>query len=217
EMEAAQLETIIERTAIRAAEKTEETVLVQIKKLAVTVARDTCREMSTELDTRMEELGSNASLFGGSTGSTAGSVHGGAGGGSFDYGGDNRMRHVAGSVDITGFVEDWKAAKFYNAVGTLNLPKVQLKPDYSKIGALRQPSGEWVKDPTGHANLLAQAFSDKFHLLDREYNECSRTRSVEATWDTGLAAALSAEGAESVLRALREGSAADPDLLPTRI
>eukprot|EP00959_Pyramimonas_sp_CCMP1952_P196712 4113328-Pyramimonas_sp.AAC.1 len=108
EMEAAQLETIIERTAIRAAEKTEETVLVQIKKLAVTVARDTCREMSTELDTRMEELGSNASLFGGSTGSTAGSVHGGAGGGSFDYGGDNRMRHVAGSVDITGFVEDWK-------------------------------------------------------------------------------------------------------------
>eukprot|EP00959_Pyramimonas_sp_CCMP1952_P065924 1376437-Pyramimonas_sp.AAC.1 len=41
EMEAAQLEALIERTARRAAEKTGQTALEQVKEVAATVARDT--------------------------------------------------------------------------------------------------------------------------------------------------------------------------------
>ena len=102
DMEANQLEDLIQRTADRVAEKTGETVMAQVKEVAAKVAKDTCREMMNEFDTRMKKLEGNASLNGGST---AGSVYGG-GGGSSSYGGG--ARHVPGVVDIKGFVEDWK-------------------------------------------------------------------------------------------------------------
>eukprot|EP00973_Karenia_brevis_P017279 2371309-Karenia_brevis.AAC.1 len=47
---------------------------------------------------------------------------------------------------------------------------MSLRQKASSIPALRAADGTWIKDPTGKANLFADAFASKFHVPATEEN-----------------------------------------------
>ena len=80
---------------------------------------------------------------------------------------------------------------------------------------LKDSDGTWQLEPAGKANLLAKTFGDTFSLPTAESNLYSQVDDVNLDWSD--LPVLSVEGTEKVLRALSEGSATGPDLLPTKI
>ncbi|CAK0797753.1 unnamed protein product, partial [Prorocentrum cordatum] len=96
------IQNMIELASTRAAEKTGEASMAQVKEVATTAAKAAAREVLADLDSRMRKLESNPSLAGGAS-TTGGTVRGDG-----PYAPSAAERHVPGGVDIKGFVDDWK-------------------------------------------------------------------------------------------------------------
>ena len=88
----------------------------------------------------------------------------------------------------------------------------QHRQQLCSIPALKDEAGDWIQQPEGRANLLAEAFGAKYHLPAAQRNECSEVMPVQVDWDIDRAAVLSVERAGKALGALREDSATGPDL-----
>lgn len=93
---------------------------------------------------------------------------------------------------------------------------LDLHQKVSSIPALKNPSGQWVTDPHGKAELFATTFQAKYNLAQEEANEFS---TVVTQPDEGRIEIqpLQLQQAQEVLAKLDEASATGPDSLPTRI
>jgi len=83
------------------------------------------------------------------------------------------------------------------------------------INALKDPSGTWVRDAVGKANLFAETFASKFVMPEAEDNKYSTVEDRGTVMNT--LRTLTLHDAEKTLKQLEAGSATGPDVLPARI